>query len=193
MRHNHLRDLNVSMQKEVCRDVISEPSLLPITTEEIEGTQADRAAPDVSSRGLWSTFERTFFDVRVLHPNAPSYRSTDLSALYRSHEQEKMRKYNQRVISVERGSFTPLIYTTFGGMGPQATRYHKRLAQLVARKRNEDYTHVISHMRTKIRFSVLRSVLIAIRGERGKKTTSSKPFASTSFNLVPNAPEYECT
>ncbi len=57
MRHNDLRDLNISMQKEVCRDVISEPSLLPIQTEEIDGTQADRAAPDVSSRGLWSTFE----------------------------------------------------------------------------------------------------------------------------------------
>ncbi len=106
MRHNDLIDLNVSMQREVCRDVISEPSLLPIQTEEIDGTQADRAAPDVSSRGLWSTFERTFFDVRVLHPNAPSYRSSDLNALYRQHEQEKMRKYNARVISVERGSFT---------------------------------------------------------------------------------------
>ena len=181
------------MQREVCRDVVSEPQLLPIDTEEVDGTHADRGAPDVSSRGLWSTFERTFFDVRVLHPNAPSYRSTDLSALYRTHEQEKMCKYNSRVISVERGSFTPLIYTTFGGMGPQATRYHKRLAELVARKRNENYSHVITHMRTKIRFSVLRSVLVAVRGERGKKAPSSKPLSSTSFNLIPNAPEYECT
>ena len=117
MRHNHLRDLNASIQREVCRDVISEPSLLLIETEEVSGTHADRAASDVSSRGLWSTFERTFFDVLVLHPNAPSYRSTDLNVLYRNHELEKMRKYNSRVISVERGSFTPLIYTTFGGLG----------------------------------------------------------------------------
>ena len=120
MRHNNLRDLNVAMQKEVCRDVVSEPSLLPVTDQEIEGTTADRAAPDISSRGLWSTFERTFFDVRVLHPNAPSYRSSDLNTLYRNQELEKMRKYNSRVITVERGSFTPLIYTTNGGMGPQA-------------------------------------------------------------------------
>ena len=162
MRHNNLRDLNITMQKEVCRDVVSEPSLLPITDQEIEGTSADRAAPDISSRGLWSTFERTFFDVRVLHPNAPSYRSSDLTSLYRNHEQEKMRKYNSRIITVERGSFSPLVYTTFGGMGPQATRYHKCLAGLIAMKRDEDYTHVISHMRTRIRFSVLRSVLIAI-------------------------------
>ena len=101
-----------------------------------------------------------------------------------------MRKYNSRIITVEQGSFSPLIYTTFGGMGPQATRYHKRLAEMVAQKRNEDYRHVISHMRTRLRFSVLRSVLVAIRGERGKKTSSSKPFSTTSFNLIPSAPDY---
>ena len=134
MRHNNLRDLNVTLQKEVCRDVVSEPRLLPLENEEVDGTQADRAAPDISSRGLWSTFQRTFFDVRVLHPNAPSYRSADLEKLYKSHEQEKMRKYNSRVITVEGGSFTPLIYTTFGGMGPQAIKYHKRLAEKLARK-----------------------------------------------------------
>ncbi len=192
MRHNDLRDLNSELQREVCRDVVVEPQLLPLDTSETDGVQGDRAAPDISSRGLWSTFERTFFDVRVLHPNAPSYQNTNISQLYRNHEQEKMRKYNSRVITVERGSFTPLIYTTFGGWGPQATRYHKRLAEKISAKRNEKYSHVLSHMRTKIRFSLLRSVLVAIRGERGKKPSSSKPLSSTSFNLVPNVSHYEC-
>ena len=191
MRHNNLRDLNAEMQGEVCRDVVVEPQLLPLGNEDIQGAQGDRAAPDISSRGLWSTFERTFFDVRVFHPNAPSYRSTDLDKLYKNQEQEKMRKYNSRVITVERGSFTPLIYTTFGGWGPQATRYHKRLAEKLARKRNEEYHHVLSHMRSTIRFSILRSVLVAIRGERGKKQTTPQPLSSTSFNLVPEASGYE--
>ena len=191
MRHNNLRDLNVTLQKEVCRDVVSEPRLLPLENEEVDGTQADRAAPDISSRGLWSTFQRTFFDVRVLHPNAPSYRSADLEKLYKSHEQEKMRKYNSRVITVEGGSFTPLIYTTFGGMGPQAIKYHKRLAEKLARKRNEEYKHTINHMRIRIRFSLLRSVLVALRGERGKKPPPSKVLSSTSFNLIPDFMEYE--
>ena len=117
--------------------------------------------------------------------------NTDIGRLYKNHEQEKMRKYNSRVITVERGSFTPLIYTTFGGWGPQATRYHKRLAEKIAAKRNENYSHVLSHMRTKIRFSLLRSVLIAIRGERGKKPALSKSLSSTCFNLIPNTSEYE--
>ena len=192
MRHNNLRDLNADMQSEVCCDVVLEPCLLPLTNEEVPGVQGERAAPDISSRGLWSTFERTFFDVRVLHPNAPSYANTDIGKLYRSHELEKMRKYNARVITVERGSFTPLIYTTFGGWGPQTTRYHKRLAEQLASKRNEKYSHVISHMRARVRFSLLRSVLVAVRGERGKRQASPRPFSSTSFNLIPDAQSYEC-
>ena len=172
MRHNNLRDLNANLQREVCRDVVIEPHLLPVNNEEIQGSEGDRA--DISSRGLWSTFERTFFDVRVLHPNSPSYQSTEMDKLYRQHEQEKMRRYNARIITVERGSFTPLIYTTFGGWGPQSTRYHKRLAEKLAAKRNERYSHVLNHMRVKIRFSLLRSVLVAVRGERGRKPPTPK-------------------
>ena len=65
MRHNNLRDLNGNFQQEVCRDVVLEPQLIKLQNEDVSGTQADRAAPDISSRGLWSTFERTFYDVRV--------------------------------------------------------------------------------------------------------------------------------
>ena len=101
-----------------------------------------------------------------------------------------MRKYNQRVLTVEKGSFTPLVYTTFGGWGPLATRYHKRLAEKIATRKNEEYRDVISHMRTRIRFSILRSTLIAVRGKRGKKQFS-KSFADTSFNLIPGAQSYE--
>ena len=192
MRHNALRDLNAELQSEVCKDVQTEPRLLPLNNEEVEGTSADRAAPDISSRGLWSTFQRTFFDVRVLHPNAPSYRDTSMETLYKTHEQEKMRKYNSRVITVEKGTFTPLVYTTFGGWSPQAASYHKRLAELISKKRNEEYHHVMNHIRTKVRFSLLRSVLVAVRGERGRKTAAPQPLCSTSFNLIPQALNYEC-
>ena len=192
MRHNALRDLNAELQQEVCKDIIIEPSLLPINNEEVLGTSADRAGPDISSRGLWSNFERTFYDVRVMHPNAPSYQATSISTLYKNHENEKIKKYNSRIITVEKGTFTPLVYSTFGGCGPQAKRYHKRLAEIISRKRNEDYHHVINYIRRKIRFSLLRSVLIAVRGERGRKPHLTKPMASTSFNMVPEAMTYEC-
>ena len=192
MRHNALRDLNADLQKEVCKDVVVEPRLLPLENEEVEGTSGDRAAPDISSRGIWSTFERTFFDVRVLHPNAPSYQSSTLSSLYANHEKEKMRKYNSRILTVEKGSFTPLVYTTSGGWAPhQAVKYHRRLAELISKKQNEDYHQVMNHIRTRVRFSLLKSVLIAVRGERGKRITAAQPISAVSFNMVPDATSYE--
>ena len=130
--------------------------------------------------------------MRVLHPNATSYQSSTLSSLYARHEKEKMRNYNSRILTVEKGSFTPLVYTTFGGWAPQAVRYHKRLAELIAAKQNEEYHHVINHIRTRVRFSLLRSVLIAVRGERGKRQRDLKPISSVSFNMIPEASSYEC-
>ena len=192
MRRNALRDLNAELQSEVCRDVQTEPRLLPLNNEEITGASGERAGPDISSRGLWHTFQRTFFDVRILHPNAPSYQNKSLKSLYESHEQEKMRTYNSRVITVDKGTFTPLVYTTFGGCGPQATRYHKRMAELISKKRNEDYHYVMAYIRTRIRFSLLRSVLVALRGERGRKTNTTESISSTSFNLIPQSMSYEC-
>ena len=75
MRHDRLRDVNAEFQREVCRDVVTEPPLIPIENEvtEVEGATEERARPDISSRGLWNAFERTFYDVRVIHPNSPSY------------------------------------------------------------------------------------------------------------------------
>ena len=137
-------------------------------------------------------FERTFYDIRVMHPNAPSYQTKEIPALYIKHENEKKTKYNNRIITVEKGTFTPLVYSTFGECGPEAKRYHKRLAQLISRKRNEEYHYVVNHIRRKIRFALLRSVLVALRGERGRKPGATKPLASTSFNMIPETMTYEC-
>ena len=112
-----------------------------------------------------------------------------MAKLYDDHEQEKIKKYNSRVITVEKGTFTPLVYSTFGGS--QAQRYHKRLAELISKRKNEEYHYVINHIRLKVRFALLRSVLIAIRGERGRRSKPAQPIGATSFNMVPEAMQYE--
>ena len=116
---------------------------------------------------------------------------SSLSSLYNLHEKEKMRKYNSRVLTVEKGSFTPLVYTTFGGWGRQATVYHERIASKIASKRNEEYSKVMDFMRTRICFSLLRSTLTAIRGDRGKSSAPKNPLSNVSFNLIPSAMQYE--
>ena len=92
--------------------------------------------------------------------------------LYASHEQEKKRNYSERVLQVEKGSFTPIVGSTFGGWGKEADRHHKRIATLIALKRNEEYTDVISYIRTRLRFSVLKKYFDGCsRGKRKVKTS----------------------
>ena len=55
--------------------------------------------------------------------------------------------------------------------GTEADRNHKRIATLIATKKNENYGDVINFIRTRLRFSLLRSILTAVQGVRlkGKK------------------------
>ena len=120
-----------------------------------------------------------------MHPNSPSYRDKDISQVYRQHEREKKRTYNERIIQVEKGSFTPIVMSTFGGMGVEAERFHKRIAELIAVKRNETYSSVINYIRTRLRFCLLKSVLTSLRGIRGRSSHDKpSPASSLSFGLI---------
>ena len=59
--------------------------------------------------------------------------------LFRSHEKEKKRAYNERVVQMEKGTFTPIVISTSRGVGNEAERHHKRIASLIAEKRRESY------------------------------------------------------
>ena len=194
MRHNNVRDLEALMLKEVCKDVRTEPELIPIGDTEVQSSiKGDKARADVSAVGFWSPMERTFLDVQIIHPNSSSYLATTQHQLYIQKENEKKACYNDRILQVEKGSFTPLIFTTTGGMGPESTRYHKKLAKLISAKRGEEYSHVVSHIRTRLRFAILRSTLFAIRGDRGRniRKLQSVPLSEVSYNLVPEQEAYE--
>ena len=96
---------------------------------------------------------------------------------------KKKRAYNERVLQIEKGSFTPIVASSFGGMGKEANRHHKRIATLIAIKRNESYGDVINFIRTRLRFSLLKSILTAVRGVRGKSRPAA-PIDTISFNLI---------
>ena len=138
--------------------------------------------------------ERTFLDVCVIHVNSPSYEGSTPAQLYERNENSKKRKYNDRIMHVEKGSFSPLIFSTTGGMGSECSRYHKRVAELIAKKGGDSYADVVNHVRTRVRFALLKSTLVAIRGERGrgrKQYNNPVPIEDLSLNLVPQQNSYE--
>ena len=172
MRHNELRDLETELLNIVCSDVQVEPVLQDISGEQLNG--GSNRAPDARldiprARGFWESQRSAFFDVRVCHPNADSYKDLELRQVYKIHENEKKRLYARRVLEIEQGTFTPLVFTTTGGMGKECVRYHSRLAELVAIKKGEDYATTMSWIRARTSFALLRSALTCLRGSRARK------------------------
>ena len=97
---------------------------------------------------------------------AACHRELTLDATYLRNEQEKIRAYGERILHVDQGSFTPLVFTTSGGMGSRAKCFYSRLANIMAEKKRQPRSHVVAWMRCRLSFSLLRSALLCLRGTR---------------------------
>jgi len=113
-----------------------------------------------------------------------------VTQMYKHHEYLKKRAYNARVIQVEKGTFTPLVFSTTGGMGTEAERFVKMMARKMTIKDHmSDYSTNMSFVRRRLRFDLLRTTLIALRGFRGKITTSRPEKISRLYRPVPRPSE----
>ena len=167
-RDNELRDLEAELLSTVCSDVETGPVLLDISEEQLSrgSNKAQDARLDIHARGFWEQQRSAFFDVRVCHPIAESYKDLKPQQIYRRHENEKKRLYSRRVLYIKHGTFTPLVFTTTGGMGNECLRYHSRLAELIAIKKGEQYAKTMSWIRSRSLFALLTSALACLRGSR---------------------------
>ena len=176
MRHNDVRDITADLLKLACNDVEIEPELTTLSGEHFKlktTNTSDDARVDVSARGFWTRGKRLYVDVNIFNPLAKTYKNTSLKNAHRSNEQTKKRKYNQRIINVEHGTFTPLVFSSFGGASYEATRFLKRLNELIATKRGETISKSMNYIRTVYSFSLVRSTLLCIRGSRSHKNRST--------------------
>ena len=175
LRHNELRDLTATFLKDICHNVCKEPSLQPLSGESLSYKTAchqDGARLDVAADGFWGCpAQRVYFDVKVVNPLSQTYRGLSLQTCYKRAEDEKKRKYDQRVREVEFGCFSPLIFSTAGGFGPISSIVFKRIASIQSEKHQRPYSSVINFIRCKLAFSVLRSTIRCLRGTRSKPPT----------------------
>ena len=140
-----------------------EPHLQPLTSSNVN----DGARLNISVNGFWGgNCERTFLDVKVFNPYAPSNRSTTPRGIYRRHENAKKRTYEARIHKVEHATFTPLVFSATGGMADEACAFYKRVASLLCDKWSEMYASVMGWLSCCLSFSLLRSAIRCIRGLR---------------------------
>ena len=146
-------------------------------------TAAD-ARLDVSARSLWNPLERAFLEIRVFRPLAPSnVAHGSIAKMYRSHENEKKTSYNARVLEIERGTFTPVVFSTTGGIGIEASKLMKRIAERTERKTGQRYSDVMGFIRKHIRFDLLKTTTIALQREQGRRVFQAKDIADLDLNL----------
>ena len=186
LRHNELRNLTAKLLKEVCKDVATEPLLTPLTGESLKGKTAitgNEARLDVCARGFWQAGQIALFDVRVFNPIAKRFANQNLQKAYETNEKEKKRAYNERVIEIEHGSFTPLVFAATGGMGRECQKFFSRLAEIISEKRQTKSGETMGWIRRKISFSLCRSVGICIRGSRTVFQNNKNSEQSLNSNI----------
>ena len=175
-RHNDVRDMIAGLIREAgVVDVEIEPKLLPCEGSDIPGGRSlnmqDEARLDVRARGFWSRLQDAYFDVRITHPAASVRSRSEALSQLRAHERVKKNTYGSRVINVQRGSFTPLVFSTYGLCGPETTIFLKSLASLfVERNRDLPYSAVMGILRTRLSFCLLRWCITCFRGCRSSYT-----------------------
>ena len=186
-RHDRLRDSFADILSHAGVRAIETEKLLQPCDEYNQELQpypwanTDRdARMDIVCMGLWAPDQMSYMDVRVCHPMAASYLNTKPSSLYKTHEKSKKTSYMRRVQIVEGGTFSPLVFTTTGGVGPEMNRAMKKVAKLLE-DHGEMYSEALAAIRRRLRFCLLIATLRSLRGCRTKYTPAG--LENIDFNL----------
>ena len=124
MRHSIHRDIEGRLQERMCKDVKQWDSW--------KCSWKGHIGP--SSKRNLGIQEKTFFDIRLTHPNVSSI-WLYLEAIYESNENQKKCFYSDRVLYAVKASFTPLVFTTTDGIGKECTQFNERLAVMISEKK----------------------------------------------------------
>ena len=110
---------------------------------------------DALAESFWGRDRQRAFFVRVFNP---------FTSNHRCNEQENRRVYEEQITEIEHGSFSPLVFTTSGGMGTTPTVVYKRLASLIAEKHDTSYHRTVHWLGCRLNFSLLRSAIMCLQG-----------------------------
>ena len=151
VRHNEIRDITADWLNEICLDVEKEPQLQPLNDETILPRTANR---EDEAAGC-------IFWCKGFPPPTRQATETPVPALYRQHELGEKREYGDRIREIEHASFTPLIFSTTGGLTKEITVAYKRIAEMLALKRKLHYSITLTWMRCMLSFALIRCAVMA--------------------------------
>ena len=160
-----------------------EPQLQQLMGEDLQRSIAagNEVRLDTSARGFWQACQIAFLDVRDFNTNAKRSANIELSKVYEINKREKKRTYNERILQVEHGSFTPLIMSGIGVMSHEFEKFYSSLAEMICKKRKTNYNATITWTRREFAFSLIKSIGICIRGSHSVFQNDSLEMSLTLF------------
>ena len=111
------------------------------------------------------------------------YRTKALAKVHEQHEKEKKTEYAARVVEVENASFTPLVFSCFGGMSRECSMFFRRLSEKLGEKRNIPISEATCFIRTRISFALVKALVLCIRGSKGARERPC-PVSETDIQLI---------
>ena len=67
---------------------------------------------------------------------------------------------------MEHGSFTPLVFSCFGGMSRECRCFFSHTAERLANRRKEPKSKISAWIKARLNFALIRSMLLCLRGTR---------------------------
>ena len=107
---------------EICVNVRKEPILQEVNNEDLpwEANKNKETHLNISVRrvnNFWTTSQRAFFNVRVISSLRDIIWQLAVEKYFRANKNKKKRTYGNKVLKIENGSFTPVVFAANGGMG----------------------------------------------------------------------------
>ena len=110
--------------------------------------------------------QEAFLDIRVFDPNANRYLNATLTRCHEINEKEKKRNYNNRILQIENGTFTPLVFSIYGSLEREYTKFYSKLTELLSDKYKQSKSLAVNWLLTKVCFGLSKSCLLCLRGSR---------------------------
>ena len=124
--------------------MVTEPLLLP--TVGVTLPPGSNTAVNARARSIWNLLESAFLDVRVYHAQATSNRN--LKTLPRIVGCIAFKKNRRNVLTMpgywKWRVLSPLVFSTYGGMGEEAKTLFKKVAAKMANKTGQKYSETIT-------------------------------------------------
>ena len=170
--HNEVQDITATFLSDVWKDVELEPSPLALNGENqtVRKTTKinDEVQLDICARSFWVSGHKAFFDSRVFYPYLQECSKETLKQCYSLKEHEKKGQYNTRIMEVDQGSFTPLVFTVAGVIRGEGRAFYLRLATLLSLKNGIEISKETSWVQFKVNFALPKIMLLCLRGSRKK-------------------------